>query len=100
MNIFIMENPKKIFGLPPSLVKIVGGIAIFVLLLALLPHQICIHSTCPPPPPPFPPPIIVIVVIVSLTLITFLGIPPVPALLAGAGIWFVIEKIDFLHLFH
>jgi hypothetical protein len=95
-----MENPKKIFGLPPSLVKIVGGITIFVLLLALLPHQICINSTCPPPPQPFLPPIIVIAVIVSLTLITFLGIPVGQALLAGAGIWFVIEKIDFLHLFH
>lgn len=86
-----MNDSDKILGIPKTLLKILAGIAIFVVIAVLVSDQLCLPSFCLVNSWFIP-----IVVTVTLVLITFFQVQVFPALLLGVAAYFSFQKIHEL----
>lgn len=92
-----MNDSDKFLGIPKSLAKIIGGLAIFFVITSLLSSQICIFSTCTTDGPMIGPEML-IGGAVTLILMSMFPISIGPALLSGLGVWFVLQNLGWFQM--
>jgi len=91
-----MNDSDKILGIPKSFVKIIVGLAVFLLIASLLSSQICIFSTCTTDT--LITPELLIGGAVALILMTMFPIPLAPALLSGLGVWYLLHSLGWFQM--